>query len=123
MRIIGLILLLATGAVAAPTFTLDPASPSLVGGITPADTLLTGPVLSAQIPGLLRDFPGGAYDFVDAISSGSDPLEGPIYFTVDRTTVGLPGSAVFAESRPGVASAADRDGKGRPPRFLSALTH
>ncbi len=49
MRIIGIILLLATRVVAGPTFTHDPASPSLVGGRDPADTLLPGRVPSGPV--------------------------------------------------------------------------
>jgi len=98
-------------------FSLDSASPSTSINITPADVLLPGPVV--DIPGrslgLQENFPSGPYDSLADFSFGRDPIQGPLYFSVDRVSVGLPGTAVFAQAQPGVASAAGDVFQALPP--------
>lgn len=89
-------------------FSLDPASPSLTGGLTPADVLLPGPVLSISggALGLQTDFPGGAYDNINSLSFNRPSRFGPLFFSVDRVAVGLPGTDVYRLAQPSVADAA-----------------
>jgi hypothetical protein len=89
-------------------FTLDPASPSLVGGLTPADVLRVTDVGALQVYrsgaslGLQADFANGIFDFADALSFGYDiiastPAGSILQFSVDRLSVGAQGTAVFLE--------------------------
>jgi hypothetical protein len=91
-----------------PTFSIDPASPSIAGSVTPDDVLRNG--RSVFIPGLslglLDAFALGIFDNLDALSYGQDPIRNPLYFSVDRVAVGLPFTAVHEQSAPGVESAA-----------------
>jgi len=100
-----LALMLSLGAprTGATRFSLDPASPSIDGDITPDDILTPGPriELHGTALGLL-----GFFDNLADISFGFDPIQSPLYFSVDRVAVGLPGSAVFMQASPGLASAA-----------------
>jgi hypothetical protein len=106
-----------------PRFSLDPASPSNSGGINPADVLGSGPVV--VIPGaslgLQTNYPAGAYDNLNEVSFGQEPIRNPLYFSVDRVSVGVPGSAVFNEAQPGVASAAGDVFVSLPPFGTNAL--
>ncbi len=100
----------ATPAVAIdPKFSIDPASPSIDGlDITPDDVLEKGPAVYTQGRdlGLKDDFFAGAFDVLNALSYGKDPITKPLYFSVDRVAVGLPGTAVYAQAAPGVEEAA-----------------
>ena len=90
----------ADAAIAGIRFSLDPASPSLAGGLTPDDILAAGPVVA--VPGtafgLADGFPQAAYDVLNALSFGRDPIAGQLFFSVDRLAVGLDGSAVHAQA-------------------------
>jgi hypothetical protein len=90
------------------TFSIDPASPSINGNITPDDILVRGPLVIVQGTslGLYDHFHLGQFDNLDALTYGKDPIRGPVYFSVDRVAVGLPGTAVFDQAKPGVESAA-----------------
>jgi hypothetical protein len=90
------------------TFSIDPASPSVNGSITPDDLLRKGPVVHTPgtALGLADDFFGGFFDNLDALSFGRDPILNPLFFSVDRVAVGLPFTDVHNQAQPGVASAA-----------------
>jgi hypothetical protein len=90
-----------------PAFSVDPASPSVNGTLTPDDVLSPGPAVQMHglSLGLQDDFFNGFFDNLDALSFGRDPLRGPIYFSVDRVAVGVAGTAVHAEAAPGVEEA------------------
>ena len=90
-----------------PKFSLDPASPSIDGSITPDDVLSAGPTVHTHgtALGLQDSFFTGFFDALDALSYGRDPLITPLYFSVDRVAVGTPGSAVNMEAAPGVEEA------------------
>lgn len=109
-----------------PKFSLDPASPSINGDITPDDILVsgpTGPIVFTQgrTLGLQDDFFGGNFDNLDALSYGQDPIIKPVYFSVDRVAVGLPGSAVYDQAKPGVESAAGDVYRALPPFGSNSL--
>jgi len=92
------------------TFSIDAASPTINGNITPDDVLSPGPVVDIQGRGLgLQDnFSGGVFDSLADFSFGKDPInKDQLYFSVDRVSVGLPGTAVFKQAAPGIASAAE----------------
>lgn len=90
-----------------PKFSIDPASPEIDGNITPDDVLKTGPVIHTQGTslGLQDNFFGGIFDNLNALSYGQDPILGPLFFSVDRVAVGLPGTDVNAQAQPGVEEA------------------
>jgi hypothetical protein len=76
---------------------LDPDSPSVDANVTPDDVLTPGPpgpnvATQGTNLGLTEQ------DNLNALSSGSDPIEKPLLFSVDGDTVGLPGTAVNAQS-------------------------
>ncbi len=100
--------LFAVPAWASSSFSLDPASPSIDGAITPDDVLMAGPGVSVPgwTLGLVEDFFRGVFDSLDALSSGQNALRNPLYFSVDRVAVGLPGTAVYSEAQPGLEEAA-----------------
>lgn len=104
-------------AVADVTFSIDPASPSVDGNVTPDDVLAPGPVVA--IPGttlgLQEDFFSGLFDNLNALSYGQDPMAPPVFFSVDRLAVGLPGSAVNEQAQPGVEEAAGDVYRAIPP--------
>ncbi len=107
--ILGILLGTAASANAAPpSFSLDPASPSIIGNITPDDVLMPGPAVF--IPGtnlgLQDDFFSGIFDNLESLSYGKDPIQRPLFFSVDRVAVGLPGTAVNAQAQPGTEDAA-----------------
>ena len=88
---------------------LDPASPAnTVGTITPDDVLSSGPAVSIEgsALGLADNFLGGIFDNLNALSF-NDPLEAPLYFSVDRVAVGVLGTAVNMQSFPGADAAGD----------------
>jgi hypothetical protein len=89
-------------------FSIDPASPSVDGSITPDDLLHQGPVVHTPgtALGLFDEFFLGFFDNLDALSYGRDPIRNPLLFSVDRVAVGLPGTDVYAQAQPGVESAA-----------------
>jgi PEP-CTERM motif len=89
-----------------PKYSVDPASPAIVGNITPDDVLETGPVVHTEGSslGLQDDFSSGFFDNLNALSYGQDPIMNPLFFSVDRVAVGLPGSDVHDQA--GVADAA-----------------
>lgn len=77
------------GAHATPDYSLDPASLSVA-------------TIDGTLFGLVSD------DDINGYSLGADPVEANIrlFFSVDRVTVGAPGTAVFSEAFPGIESAA-----------------
>jgi hypothetical protein len=114
------LLLLPLGAVAQsafPKFSLDPASPSIDGNITPDDILIPGPnvLIQGRTLGLRDNFFAGDFDNLDVISFGLDPITTPVFFSVDRVAVGQPGSSVFLEAQPGSADAAGDVYQALPP--------
>jgi hypothetical protein len=88
------------------TFSVDPASPSIDGSITPDDVLEPGPnvFIPGTALGLTDTFFSGFFDNLNALSYGRDPIQNPLYFSVDRVAIGLPGSAVNGESQGGDAA-------------------
>jgi|GEM_PF-3779043 len=118
-----------------PKFSIDPASPAINGDITPDDLLRTGPTVLTQGRdlGLQDNFIAGSYDNLDALSYGKDPITQPwyfttpetkrnsVYFSVDRVSVGLPGSAVYKDAQPGVESAAGNIYRAFPPTGSNSL--
>lgn len=90
----------AIGGGGGPAFSIDSASPSNTGGITPGGVLAAGPAvrLSASSLGLRDNYAQGDYDNLNALSYGRDPIANPLYFSVYRLAIGLPGSAVNADS-------------------------
>lgn len=90
-----------------PSFSIDVVSPSTDGDITPDDILAPAPEVAVQGSdfGLRDDFFLGDYDDLNALSFGRDPILGPLYFSVDRVSVGLPGSDVNDLAQPGVEAA------------------
>jgi hypothetical protein len=97
---------------ATPKFSIDPASPAIDGNITPDDVLIPGPAVHTQGTslGLVDDFFFGLFDNLNALSYGQDPIErsplmNTLYFSVDRVTVGLPGTDVHSQAQPGVEEA------------------
>ena len=94
-------------------FSIDPASPTIAGGITPDDVLVPGPAISiaGSSLGLADNFVGGIFDNLNALSFGRNPITRefissvPLIFSVDRVAVGQPGSAVEAQSLLGDAAA------------------
>ena len=120
-KLFGLALLAAVsllpGQANALIFSVDPASPLIgtntTGGvITPDDLLAPGPngpvvVKQGRDMGLKDDFYNGNFDNLDAVSKGDDyPPWKYLYFSVDRVSVGLPGSDVYDQAQPGVEEAA-----------------
>jgi hypothetical protein len=81
-------------------FSLDPASPTIDGNITPDDVLNSVPEVAIQGSslGLQDDFFNGLFDNLDALSYGRDFIGGPLFFSVDRLAMGSVGSAVETES-------------------------
>jgi PEP-CTERM motif len=100
--------LIAGAVLIEPKFSIDPASPAIDGNITPDDVLVAGPTVHTQGRdlGLKDDFFNGIYDNLNALSYGQDPIMNPLFFSVDRVAVGLPGSDVHDQAKPGVAEAA-----------------
>ncbi|WP_429884790.1 PEP-CTERM sorting domain-containing protein [Geoalkalibacter halelectricus] len=90
-----------------PSFSIDAASPSNEGNLTPDDILAPGPVVAVEGADLnLQDaLLLGDYDDLNALSFGRDPIQGPLYFSVDRVSVGLPGTDVNDLAQPGVEAA------------------
>jgi hypothetical protein len=94
-------------------FSIDPASPSVAGTLTPDDVLRPGPAVVTQGTslGLKDNFLAGNFDNLDGLSYGRDPVPRPpfkipIFFSVDRVAIGVPGTDVFERAKPGVESAA-----------------
>ncbi|HJW30324.1 MAG TPA: hypothetical protein VJ508_13925 [Saprospiraceae bacterium] len=106
-----------------PKFSIDPASPAINGNITSDDVLRAGPTVLTQGRdlGLQDDFFSGFYDNLDALSYGKDPIVRPVYFSVDRVAVGLPGSAVYEYAQPGVESAHGNIYQSLPPSGSNVL--
>lgn len=110
-------------AVTDPHFSIDPASPSIDGNITPDDVLRSAPAIvrNGRDLGLSDDFFGGIYDDLNALSYGQDPISRPsepaneVFFSVDRVAVGAPGSDVFSQAAPGVEEAHGDVFKSLPP--------
>jgi hypothetical protein len=98
---------MASAVVIDPKFSIDPASSAVDGNITPDDVLRPGPVvfIHGSTLGLRDGFFSGVFDNLEALSFGKDPIRNPLFFSVDRVAVGLPGSAVFAQAQPGVEEA------------------
>ena len=119
-RTISLGLLIAiTGAVAAEgaSFSVDPASPSISGGLTPDDVLVAGPAVATQgsALGLQDNFFGGVFDNLNALSFGRDSIGQPLFFSVDRVAVGASGSDVNSEAGPGSEEASGDVFRALPP--------
>ena len=94
-------------------FSVDPASPLIDGSITPDDILSQSSnglvvVKQGSSMGLQDDFYGGVYDNLDAVSTGNDHIDTnkPIYFSVDRVSVGVSGSDIYNQALPSVEDAA-----------------
>jgi hypothetical protein len=102
-----LIARVATAGPILPKFSLDPASPSINGSVTPDDVMIAGPTVHTHgtALGLQDSFFSGVFDALDALSYGVDPLIAPLYFSVSRVAVGASGSAVRTEAAPGVEEA------------------
>lgn len=107
LTVVGIVAGLAVPAESAITYALDPASPAIDGDITPDDvlTLVPSVYLPGTALGLVDGFFLGVFDNLNALSYGRDPIEAPLFFSVDRVAVGLPGSDVHARAQPGVESA------------------
>lgn len=88
------------------TFSIDPASPSIEGSLTPDDVLVEGPAVFIEGTelGLIDEFFDGFFDNLNALSYGKDPIKNPLYFSVDRVAIGLPDTDVHAESEGGDAA-------------------
>jgi hypothetical protein len=114
---------LASAAPVETKFSIDPASPTIDGDITPDDVLEPGPVVHTQGTALgLRDnFFSGDFDNLNALSYGRDPIQNPLYFSVDRVAVGLPGSAVHSQAQPGVEEASADVYRALPPFGSNSL--
>ena len=89
---------------AAPLFSVDPASAAI--GLVPttaSDILTDGPAVVIPEAALGLD----PSDNLNALSFGKDQMPGPggpLYFSVDRLSIGAPGSAVDAQSLAAEAS-------------------
>ena len=107
-----------------PEFSLDPASPSNAGAVTPDDILTAGPVVRTPGTafGLLDGLGAGVFDNLADFSHGNERIVGPLYFSVDRVAAGLPGTAVFARALPGVEAAAADIYQSVPPFGTNLLT-
>lgn len=94
---------LASASAINPSFSIDPASPSNIGAITPDDVLKSGPVvyIDGTTLGLKNNLLGGDFEVLNAISYGKDPITEELYFSVDRVAVGKPSTAVHSEAAPG----------------------
>jgi hypothetical protein len=114
---------LAISEAAIITYSVDPASPAIDGNITPDDVLGSGPsvVFQGATLGLQDDFFGGSFDVLNALSYGSELRKRPIFFSVDRVTVGLPGSDVHMQAAPGSEEAAGDVFKTLPPSGTNDL--
>ncbi len=91
-----------------PKFSIDPASLAIDGVITPDDVLESGPDVFRQgaAVGLEEDFFSGIFDNLNALSFGTSSINRGFVFSVDRVAIGLPGTAVASEARPGSEEAA-----------------
>jgi len=76
-------------------FSIDPASPSINGNITPDDVLQPGPAVATQGTslGLKDSVLTGNFDNLDALTYGQDQVRRPlfkipIFFSVDRLAFG-----------------------------------
>lgn len=107
----------------APKFSVDPASPSIDGAITPDDVLVPGPAVFIEGTdlGLVDDFFSGLFDNLNALSFGKDPIRTPLFFSVDRVAVGLPDTDVFSEAAPASEEAAGDVYRSLPPVVDNAL--
>jgi hypothetical protein len=81
-------------------FSIDIASPALLGGLAARDILTPGPNLF--IDGFTLGMKSG--DSFGDFSYGNDPIVTPLYFSVDRVAVGQAGSAVATNSAAGGAN-------------------
>jgi hypothetical protein len=92
-----------------PTFSVDPASPAIKDNLTPDDILETGPkvFIEGRDLGLEDDFFNGYFDNLNALSYGRDPIWNPLYFSVDRVAIGLPGTDVNSQAQPDGEAAGD----------------
>ena len=83
----------------AVNFSLDPASDSLDGNIT-ADDVLDSSLISSFGVAVQGEELGlqSFFDNLNALSYGKDSLKGPFYFSVDRLSFGLSGTAVQSQS-------------------------
>lgn len=107
----------------AMVYSIDQASPLIDGNITPDDILTpaagggTAVLVQGTSLGLQDDFLGGVYDNLDAISLGADHIspDKSLYFSVDRVSVGLPGTDVNRESQAPAQDAARGIYKSLPP--------
>jgi hypothetical protein len=96
-------------AEANPMFSIDRASPAILGGVTPDDVLQPGPAVVTEgfSLGLTDDFFNGSYDDLDALSFGKDLVfVSQLDFSVDRVAVGLDNTAVRSQALPGAEEAA-----------------
>lgn len=88
-------------------FSIDSASPSISGGLTPDDILGPGPVIftEGQHLGLKNNFDMGIFDDLNALSYGRDWFDEPeqttVTFSVDRVAVGVTNTSVRIEAQPG----------------------
>lgn len=105
------------GFTEAVVFSIDQASPAIDGTITPDDVLVSGPNVSVAGSSLgLRDnFSSGDFDNLNVLSYGNNPIANPLFFSVDRVAVGLPGSSVNVEAQPGKEEAAGDVFRSLPP--------
>jgi hypothetical protein len=97
---------LACGPARGVTVSLDPASASLTGNRSPDDLFNNGLQPLTRDLGLQGAFPAGLYDDLNSVSFGNDFAIGPVFFSVDRNSVGLVDSAVRGQAT-GNGAAAD----------------
>lgn len=99
----------ANAQLAVDAISLDPASPTLVSTSSRPADLLVPPAptlaLAGTSLGLLGGFPASTYDNLNALSLGDDAVLATPYFSVDRLTVGRPGTAVAIAAQNSNASA------------------
>lgn len=88
-------------------FSVDPASVSVAADLTPDDVLVAGPrVLAHGTSFGLQSNPAlGIADNLNAISYGRDPISNPLYFSVDRLTLGKDESDVARLNRTAIDAA------------------
>lgn len=115
--------LLVNAAILDPKFSLDPASSSIDNNITPDDVLKPGPAVFTQGVklGLQDNFFAGVFDNLNALSYGQDPIQNPLYFSVDEVAIGQPGTDVNLEAFPGIEEAAGDVFKSQLPLINNSL--
>ena len=97
LAIVVMSLFLASGARSDTLFSID-ADSVIFPVVSNNDLLGPGPI--GGLPGVVKPFLGllaGLPDELDAVTAFASS-GGPLFFSVDRLSVGVPGAAVFSES-------------------------